>query len=177
MQVFWSRGYNGTSLIDLIEGTGLSRGSLYKAFGDKQALFLAALERYTSAAGARLSRTLQQTGPSKPLIRESLLRYAQISCGIEGLRGCLLVATATEMLPHDAGAAQCVLAMFEHMRHAYAAAIERGQAQGEIPLRHDAQALARLIVCLTQGMRTVGKAGVPEREMRAVVEAAMTLLD
>jgi TetR/AcrR family transcriptional repressor of nem operon len=177
MEVFGTRGYNGTSLVDLLEGTGLSRGSLYKAFGDKQTLFLAALVRYTSDASARLSHTLQQAGPSKPLIRETLMRFARSSCGVEGLRGCLLVATATEMLPHDADAAQCVRALFEHMRHAYTEAIERGQAQGEISQRHDAQTLARLIVCLAQGMRTVGKAGAQEAEMQSVVDAAMALLD
>lgn len=176
MQVFWSHGYNGTSLVDLLEGTGLSRGSLYKAFGDKQALFLAALERYTAAASARLSHTLQQAGPAKVLIRETLLRYAQISSGVDGVRGCMLVAAATEMLPHDARATECVRRMFEHMREAYAGAIARGQEQGEIPRKHDARALAGLIVCLTQGMRVVGKAGGPQEDMNAVADAAMALL-
>lgn len=177
MQVFWTRGYNGTSLVDLIEGTGLSRGSLYKAFGDKHGLFLAALERYTSGAGEDLFRTLQKSGPVKALIRETLRRFAQISSGVDGLRGCMLVATATEMLPHDADVAPCVAAMFDRMRNAYAAAIERGQAAGEIPRRHDAQTLARLIVCLTQGMRATGKAGATRKEMTAVVDSAMALLD
>lgn len=177
MQVFWSHGYNGTSLVDLLEGTGLSRGSLYKAFGDKQALFLAALERYTAAASARLSHALQQPGPTKPLIREMLLRYAQISSGVEGLRGCMLVAAATELLPHDVRAAQCVRRLFAHMRADCAATIKRGQEQGDISRRHDAQALASLIVCLTQGMRVVGKAGGSQEEMNAVADAAMALLD
>jgi TetR/AcrR family transcriptional repressor of nem operon len=177
MQVFWSRGYHGTSLMDLIDGTGLSRGSLYKAFGDKHGLFIAALERYFSESSAPLFHTLQKPGPVKAAIRETLIRFAQLSSAADGLRGCMLVATATEMVPHDAGVAECVKAMFDRMRDAYAAAIARGQAGGEIPAHHDAQALAGLIVCLTQGMRAVGKTGAAEKQMTAVVNAAMALLD
>lgn len=177
MQVFWTRGYNGTSLIDLIDGTGLSRGSLYKAFGDKRGLFLVALDRYFSVTSAGLFQTLQKPGPVKAAIRETLIRFAQISSAEDGLRGCMLVATATEMVPHDEGVADCVKAMFDRMRNAYAAAIARGQASGEIPARHDAQTLAGLIVCLTQGMRAVGKTGAAAKQMTAVVNAAMALLD
>ncbi|MDZ4326929.1 MAG: TetR/AcrR family transcriptional regulator [Pseudomonas sp.] len=177
MQVFWSRGYNATSLVDLIEGTGLSRGSLYKAFGDKRALFLAALERYTSNASKGLVIALQQPGPSKVVIRECLMRFATSSCGTEGRRGCMLIATATEMVPHDAQVSDCVAAMYERIRSAYADAIARGQASGEIARSHDAQTLARLIVCLTLGMRVVGKTGATQQEMNPMVDAAMALFD
>jgi TetR/AcrR family transcriptional repressor of nem operon len=177
MQVFWTRGYNGTSLVDLIDGTGLSRGSLYKAFGDKRGLFLVALERYFSESSVSLFHTLQQPGPVKSVIRETLMRFAQMSCAEDGRRGCMLVATATEMVPHDAGIAQYVRSMFDRMRNAYAAAIARGQASGEIPAHHDAQALAGLIVCLTQGMRAVGKAGAEKKSMVAMADAAMALFD
>ena len=177
MQVFWTRGYNNTSLGDLIDGTGLSRGSLYKAFGDKRGLFLVAFERYASGASEGLIHGLQQPGSAKAAIRATLMRFAQLSSADEGQRGCMLVATAAEMVPHDAGIAAAVQAMFNRMLNAYAAAIARGQANGEIPPRHDAQTLARLIVCLTQGMRAVGKPGAEKADMAAVVNAAMALLD
>jgi TetR/AcrR family transcriptional repressor of nem operon len=177
MQVFWTHGYNGTSLVDLIDGTGLSRGSLYKAFGDKRGLFLFALERYTAESSAELIKTLQQPGPVKAAIRETLTRFVQLSCAEEGLRGCMLVATATEMVPHDAGVAERVKGMMDRIRNAYAAAIVRGQASGEIPAHHDAESLATLIVCLTNGMRVIGKVGTAEKHMTAVVNTAMALLD
>ena len=177
MQVFWTRGYHSTSLIDLIDGTGLSRGSLYKAFGDKRGLFLVALERYTAGASERLFHTLQQPGSAKAAIHATLMHFAQLSSADQGQRGCMLVATASEMLPHDAGIAACVQTMFNRMGNAYAAAITRGQASGEIAPHHDAQTLARLIICLTQGMRAVGKTGTEKTQMVAVVNAAMALLD
>lgn len=177
MQVFWSRGYHGTSLVDLLEGTGLSRGSLYKAFGDKHGLFIAALQRYVAAANEGLSRTLQKPVPVKTAIREMLMHYARLSCAQEGQRGCLLLATAAEMVPHDAEIAAYVDAIYDHMRHEYAVAIQRGQSSGEISTALDAQATAGLIVCITNGMRVLGKTGVTKKEINAVVDTAMKLLD
>jgi TetR/AcrR family transcriptional repressor of nem operon len=177
MQVFWSHGYNGTSLPDLIKGTGLSRGSLYKAFGDKKGLFLAALDRYTSRASERQSAILQGCGPAKTAIRQALLHYAQLSSASAGQRGCLVVATATEMVPHDAEIAERIRAMFDRMQNALARAIERGQDEGEIASAQDSQTLARLLLCLTQGMRAVGKTGATKKDMIAVVDAAMRMLD
>jgi TetR/AcrR family transcriptional repressor of nem operon len=177
MQVFWSHGYNGTSLPDLIEGTGLSRGSLYKAFGDKKGLFLAALDRYTSLACERQAAILQGSVPARAAIREALLHYAQLSSGSVGQRGCLVVATATEMVPHDAEIAERIRVMFERMQASLARAIQRGQAQGEVAAAEDSQTLARLLLCLTQGMRAVGKTGATKKEMIAVVDVAMRILD
>ena len=177
MQVFWTRGYNGTSLVDLIDGTGLSRGSLYKAFGDKHGLFLSALDRYISQSLVRLLGTLEQPGSAKAAIRETLMRLAEMSCRKEGRRGCMLVATAMEMVSHDDDVAERVKAMVDRIRHAYAKAIARGQASGEIPAHHDPQTLATVIVSLTHGMRTLGKVGAVDKQITAVVETAMRLLD
>lgn len=177
MQVFWTRGYNGTSLVDLIDGTGLSRGSLYKAFGDKHGLFLFALDRYISQSLIRLLGTLQKPGSAKAAIRETLTRLAEMSCQEEGRRGCMLVATAMEMVSHDDEIGERVKSMVDRIRNAYAEAIARGQASGEIPAHHDAQSLATLIVSLTHGMRTLGKVGAIDKQMTSVVGSAMRLLD
>lgn len=177
MQVFWSRGYNGTSLPDLIDGTGLSRGSIYKAFGDKRALFLLALDRYASAAADRLLATLRESGHAKENIRKALFRYAQQSIGMAGQRGCLLLATATEMVPHDTEIAQRVSNMFTRIHHSFYDAIQRGKESGEIAQEVDSETLAKLILCLIQGMRAVGKTGSTKAELTAVIDCAMRLLD
>lgn len=177
MHVFWSRGYTATSLVDLLDGTGLSRGSLYKAFGDKRGIFLKALEIYVTTASERLVESLQGPGTSIDRIQRALSRYADMSCGTEGKRGCLLLATANEMLPHDAEVSKCVSAMFDQMRKSLANAIQRGQLLGEIKSTQDPQTLARLLVCLVQGMRALGKAGMKKAEAAAVVDSAMKLLD
>ncbi|MDN4055028.1 TetR/AcrR family transcriptional regulator [Massilia sp. YIM B02763] len=176
MEVFWQRGYEGASLPDLIEGTGLSRGSLYKAFGDKKGLLLAALDVYMARGLKDTSDLLSQPGAVKDAIRASLLRYARLSSGEAGRRGCLVVAMATEMAAHDPEIAERTGRMFRRLQQLYAAAIVRGQARGEIPER-DEQALARFLVGQAQGMRVLGKTGMTEADMAAMVDTTMLVLD
>ncbi|WP_206543558.1 helix-turn-helix domain-containing protein [Pantoea dispersa] len=73
MKVFWDRGYDRASLPDLIAGTGLSRGSLYKAFGDKKGLLLAALGLYMSDGRRETAGLLSQPGSATNAIKASLL--------------------------------------------------------------------------------------------------------
>ncbi|GAB7537606.1 TetR/AcrR family transcriptional regulator [Burkholderia sp. 3C] len=176
MNVFWDRGYEGASLPDLIAGTGLSRGSLYKAFGDKKGLLLAALDLYMATGLKASADILSQPGAVKPAIRDSLLRYARLSIGDAGRRGCLVVAMATEMAAHDAEVAERTGRMFRRLQQLYAGAIVRGQASGEIAER-DEQVLARFLVCQIEGMRVLGKTGVLEADMLALVDSAMRILD
>ena len=176
MHVFWDRGYEGASLPDLIEGTGLSRGSLYKAFGDKKGLLLAALDRYMAEGLKLTAQQLSQAGSARAAIRTALLRHAAQSSDGAGRRGCLVVAMATEQAAHDPEIAERTRGMFERLQQLYAAAILRGQASGEFASR-DAQAMARFLVCQIQGMRVLGKTGVVEAEMVAMVEHVLRVLD
>lgn len=175
MNVFWDRGYEGASLPDLIAGTGLSRGSLYKAFGDKKGLLLAALDLYMSDGLKATADILSQPGSVKNAIRESLLRYARLSTGEKGRRGCLAVAMATELAARDKDVEERIGRMFRRLQQLYVGAIVRGQAGGEIPER-DEQALARLLVCHIEGMRVLGKTGASEAEMLALVDNMMQTL-
>ncbi|WP_186223133.1 TetR/AcrR family transcriptional regulator [Burkholderia gladioli] len=176
MNVFWDRGYEGASLPDLIAGTGLSRGSLYKAFGDKKGLLLAALDLYMADGLKATADILAQPGAVKDAIRDSLLRYASLSVGAAGRRGCLVVAMTTEMAAHDAEVAERSGRMFRRLQQLYAGAIVRGQASGEIAER-DEQVLARFLVCQIEGMRVLGKTGMHEADMLALIDSTMRILD
>src|SRR3979490_80934 len=101
MAVFWSRGYHGTALPDLLSATKLSRGSLYAAFGDKHALFLRALDRYIADALARIDVELGPRHAPIDGLRAFLAGYVARASGASGRRGCLLVATAMELAGHD----------------------------------------------------------------------------
>ncbi|WP_216850960.1 TetR/AcrR family transcriptional regulator [Acidisphaera sp. L21] len=177
MNVFWTRGYHATSLPELLTGTGLSRGSLYKAFGDKRALFLRALDHYIDAALQRLSDSLATQGSAKAAIRAAVERHVPLSSGEAGRRGCLVVATATEMLPHDPEIATRIERMLRRIQDLFAGAILRGQTDGEIPSDRDEHDLARFLVCQIEGMRILGKAGATRRDMASIVDTAMRCLD
>lgn len=176
MEVFWARGYNAASLVSLIAGTGLSRGSLYKAFVDKHELFLAALDRYTTDALDRLRARLT-TGTARDAIRAVLQHYARLSAATSGRKGCLVTAATNELLPEDIEVRQRVGRMFEEMQFLLVETIQRGQAEGEISSKRDPVALARFLLCIIQGMRVFGKTGPLERDMAEIAALAMEMLD
>ncbi|WP_216850857.1 TetR/AcrR family transcriptional regulator [Acidisphaera sp. L21] len=97
MEVFWPRGYHGTSLPDLLEATTRSRGSLYAAFGDKHSLFLQALDRYTDNALARMMTEFDPKKNALAGLRACLAGYVNRTSGIMGRRGCLVVCSAEGM--------------------------------------------------------------------------------
>ena len=177
MNVFWTRGYHATSLTDLLDGTGLSRGSLYKAFGDKKSLFLKALSCYAEAGLEELGETLAAPGSVKQAIRAALTLYVPLSTGNAGRRGCMVMATAAEMLPHDPEVGARIQDTFRRILALLAGAVRRGQATGEITIDQDARDVARFLACQIEGMRLLGKVGATRQDMTAVVEAAMRSLD
>src|SRR5579875_3005719 len=93
-QVFWSKGYDGVTIDDLVAGMGVGRPSLYAVFGDKRAIFLRALRAYAEAKGARAAKALF----SPPTLRDALvgfLRHAVEAATEEGSApGCLMVCVA-----------------------------------------------------------------------------------
>jgi len=176
MNVFWDRGYEGASLPDLIEGTGLSRGSLYKAFGDKKGLLLAALDIYCAQALKVTADILSRPGTARQAIHESMLRHARSSSGEEGRRGCMLVAVANELVAQEPEVSQRIARMLHRTQQLYASAIIRGQVAGEFG-EGDEQEMAHFLVCQIEGMRVLGKTGAREAQMTALVERSMHLLN
>ncbi len=113
MGVFWSRGYHGTALPDLLRATKLSRGSLYAAFGGKHALFLRALDRYVADALARTDAELDPRRDPVDGLRGYLAGYVERTSGTGGRRGCLVVATAMELAGHDADVERRITGFFQ----------------------------------------------------------------
>src|SRR5215217_808606 len=126
--VFWERGYSATSMRDLGEQLGVLPGSLYSAFGDKHAVFLRALDRYTAAT--REGASWLREGPVLARLREMLLdvlNAAELAPG----RGCMLGNTATELLPDDAAAGDLVRGALGELEHSIERALSAAQSIGE----------------------------------------------
>jgi TetR/AcrR family transcriptional regulator, transcriptional repressor for nem operon len=176
IEVFRAHGYHGTSVEDLAEGTGLTKGSLYKAFHDKRSLFLAALDHYTAASLQRVGDTLAQPGSAREAIRETLMGYARRASASQGAQGCLITSAAMEMMPADEEASALIKRMFRRMQDLFAAAVIRGQAAGEIPRDYDERAIARFLLNTVQGLRVLGKTGPSEAETTEIVDVALRVL-
>ncbi|WP_370115198.1 TetR/AcrR family transcriptional regulator [Bradyrhizobium sp. USDA 329] len=175
VRVFRERGYHATSIGDLTTAMRLATGSVYKAFRDKHAVFLAAFERYTALRQEQTRSAAARGANGREQIRNVLLSYVEHSQGIEGRRGCLVVGSAVELSAHDAMVAARVSAQLATNENFIAGLIRAGQADGSIPRHVAADDTARLMICITQGMRVVGKARLPLDGER-LVGVAMKLL-
>jgi TetR/AcrR family transcriptional repressor of nem operon len=177
LELFWERGYEATSIADLVERTGVARASIYATFGDKRELYLKALDRYGELTDPDLLTRLSQPGPVLPAVRALVERYAGEASGPAGRRGCFVVNTAVELGPHDAQAARRVQGNWDFLETALSSALLRAQAQGELAAGKDPRSLARMLLVLMQGLRVMGKAAAEPQRLRDAAAQALTLLD
>ena len=173
MGVFWSRGYHGTALPDLLRATKLSRGSLYAAFGGKHALFLRALDRYIADALARMDVELGPRHAPVDGLRTFLAGYVDRTSGASGRRGCLLVATAMELAGHDSDVQGRIGSFFKAMEARAAGALSRAKIAGELAAGVEPASAARILVCFVEGLRVVGKTGPTRATSQATVDALL----
>ncbi|HTF68075.1 MAG TPA: TetR/AcrR family transcriptional regulator [Edaphobacter sp.] len=177
VSVFRERGYHATSIADLTAAMDLASGSVYKAFKDKRAIFVAAFDREGAIRKEKLRRITNTAKPGRDRIRDALNFYVESSHGSEGRRGCLVVASAAELATFDTEVAERVTAAINKSETLMVDLIRQGQADGSIPAAIDSKVTARLMLCLLQGMRVVGKTGRSRAEMTAVADAAMKLFN
>lgn len=176
LELFWERGYEATSIADLVQHMGVARASIYATFGGKRALYLKALDRYGELADPELLAGLSQPGPVLPAVRALVERYAREAAGDGGRRGCFVVNTAVELAPHDPLAARRVQANWDFVETALTSALMRAQAQGELAEGRDPRALGRFLLVLMQGLRVMGKAATEPDRLRDAAAQAVAVL-
>jgi len=177
MHVFWTHGYEGASLPDLLEGMGLTRGSLYKAFTDKKSLFLRVLAHYEGQAVEAGVRLL--TGDDIPDGRERIMALFAGAYGAaaEGdLRGCLLCSAAAGPSNYDAEIAKVVEGGFRQMRDGLAEAMAASPAHATLD-EAGRLALADMLLAQYVGLRTMARARVSLAMLRNTVRSVGLMLD
>ncbi|WP_245477203.1 TetR/AcrR family transcriptional regulator [Bradyrhizobium guangzhouense] len=175
IRVFCERGYHATSIGELTAAMRLATGSVYKAFRDKHAVFLAAFERYVAVRSEQTRRAAARGANGRERVRNVLESYVEHSQGAEGRRGCIVVGSAVELSAVDPVMRARVTAQLKTNESFIAGLIREGHADGSIPDQVDADDTARLVICMTQGLRVVGKARLPLDGER-LVGVAMKLL-
>ncbi|MEU8345241.1 transcriptional regulator, TetR family [Actinomadura meyerae] len=177
LDLFWERGYEATSMADLVEHLGIARASIYGTFGGKHELFLKALERYLQETDPKIAEALARPGPVLPAVRALIEDYAADAARDRPRRGCLVVNTAVELAARDADAARLVEASWSFLEASLTSALTRARAQGELPPGKDPRSLARLLLVLFQGMRVLGRTPADEGRIRDATREALALFD
>ena len=177
MAAFWARGYEATSLNDLLDCMQIQRASLYNAFSDKHTLFLETLRRYDGIyRRAEVAKRVNMPSPRQAIL--GLFQNA-VTAVVEhgGRNGCFLINTALELAPHDEEVAEIVSAAFTHMEHKFfRKMIEKGRARGEIALSVVPATTARALLSLFIGLQVLSRSRPKKVLLQSIAQQAETLL-
>jgi len=170
VQCFWARGYESTSIKDLIERTGLTAASLYNAYGDKRAMFRIALDHYIEKSiGVRIRRC--EALPPRDAIRSFFDDILRRSVTDRERKGCMVVNSALELAPHDAEFREIIAEALKRIESFFLTCVEAGQEDGTIGSLRPATGLAQHLLSVLMGVRVLARV----RPERAVLEGAITV--
>ena len=174
LRVFWEKGYEGTSLNDLTEAMGITRPSLYAAFGNKESLFRKALDLYETE-----KLTYLRTAMDKPTAREvaeTMLRGTIDNVtSNEEPHGCMGVITSVACGPESQSVREEVVKRGEVAKRTLTERFERAKAEGDLPAHVDPEGLMRVLIAMLQGISVQANQGATREELDRLVESGLAL--
>lgn len=177
MQLFWHKGYEATSLQDLLQVMDLSKSSFYQAFGSKHALFQRCIKHYRDTMLTTMHELLIEAQSGRIFI-ENLLQSVEHEANNNSVRrGCLIMNSASEFAQRDPIIAQLVTDSVNAFVAALQAAIIQGQAQGEISTEKDPASLAHYLLSSLSGLHSMLKAGSDASTLREITQLTLSTLD
>ncbi len=176
MHVFWSQGYEATSMQDLLAEMAINPGSLYHAFGDKHQLFLAALERYEQTTRARLFAVLDSSDSAREGLQRFFMAFVARAEQPGRPIGCLLTNSVAELAARDPAVAAITDAHLQRLEDKFYEVLLRAQQQQEIAGERDLRALARFLTMSVHGLNIVSKMSANREVVRASVDTVLAML-
>jgi AcrR family transcriptional regulator len=174
IKVFWSKGYDGATIDDLVEGMGVPRPSLYAIFGDKSALFMRCLKAYRADFGKLAAGVLFGPADVREAVR-SLIRLAVETATDEGSpRGCLVVCVAP--LVEDESVRQLLAGALDETAAAVTMRLKQGVGARQLPVDFPCEERSRLLMDVSRGLVVRAKIGVPRQQLLEDADKAVQLL-
>ena len=180
LEMFWMRGFANTSLDDISAATGVSRPSLAATFGDKEALYLKAMERYRNAISAQLDTVLQCTG-GEGTLRGIINRYFDVMIGsytgeTEECLGCAFMCTALNEAPRHESIMSVLQGTIEEFDARFERFFTKAQEMGHIGSNQDPKVMSQMITSLTSSLAVRARAGASREDLQKIVEATTSFL-
>ena len=176
VEVFWKKGYEATSIQDLVNAMGIQRGSLYATFGNKQKLFIKSLDRYSVTVVSKLLDILE----SKPSAIESIkLFFAQLVehlLNAGELRSCLVTNSAIERGLRDPETRQLVLKLLQALEEGFYQALLRAKNNNELSTELNLKQLARYLTSSMQGLLVMGKVCSERAVLEDINQVSLSIL-
>lgn len=172
MLVFWAQGYDGTSLSDLTDAMGITRSSLYAAFGNKESLFREAMKRYAVGPAAYVSEAIERR-TAKEVATAFLAGAVESTTGPGFPAGCLSVQGSLAAGESGAVARDALVAWRDEGYSRLRRRFEQAVASGDLPSHADPKVLARYIMTLANGIAVQAASGATRSELQQVADMAL----
>lgn len=173
MQAFWDRGYQGTSMTDLVAATNLNPGSIYAAFQSKEGLFLAVLDHYGARSAERLRSALAEAKSPLQGIRHYFRQLGDDVAKAKGQGSCLLVNTVLELSRQNANVQERVNHHLKIIEELFRQALKQAQADGELSSDKDPAELSAFLMSNIWGLRVLAGTAPSASRTRAVVKQVL----
>jgi TetR/AcrR family transcriptional repressor of nem operon len=171
MDAFWAKGYEATSMADLCTCTGLHKGSLYQAFGDKHTLFMDALRHYADTEFRETTSVMTESQSPLENLRAVVNR---VVADAAGEKGCMMINSMVELAPHDPAVKKALQGFAQQRMQAVTGMIAMAQESGELSVKAAPDKLARqLMMTMAGGAAMVKGLLSPE----AYIETINDLID
>ena len=177
MEVFWSHGYEATSMQLLVEHMGINRQSLYDTFGDKHTLFLKALDRYHEVETRKLTAFMERPGSVKKAFRQLFGGVIEGSFTDGHQRGCLMNNAMSELASRCKATAEKTSRNMRSVEDAFYNALMRGKKDGELKDLREPRAIARFLYTNFQGLVLTAKATQDRKTLEDVVKVTLSVLN
>ena len=171
--LFWKKGYLGTSIADVVSATSLKPGSIYNSFDSKQSLLLEALDRYSSDTIRGLRRSIKQHDRLLPALEQMMDDLVDLAAQDSEGKGCLMLNIWLEMAAHDPVITGYVEGVFARFEAEIFEAMTHALQRGEMVARSDPRMLAKYLMMATWGIRVVSRSKPDRATLEALSRQAM----
>jgi len=177
MEVFWARGYEGTSIQRLVGHMGINRQSLYDTFGDKHALYLQSLDRYCQLESRKAIELLENSASVKKAVRKLFAGVVKGALCDTQRRGCFAGNAMSELAGRCKATAARTSSNMAAMEGAFYRALLRGKNEGQLKTVREPRAVARFLYSSLQGLVLMSKATQDRKTLEDVVKVTLSVLD
>jgi len=162
MEIFWEKGYESTSLEDLLNGMGLSKSSFYNSFGSKDVIFKECLNKYVFVIENNIAELYQVAPSGREFITgifDDIIHESKI---LNQKMGCFIMNSAMEFAQRDDEIAEIIKKAMSKIENAFLVAVEKSISEGDIDKNQDSNQIAQYLLCSFNGIKVMVKSGAEQ---------------
>jgi AcrR family transcriptional regulator len=176
MYVFWEKGYEGTTMVDLVESIGMQAPSIYAAFGNKDAIFKEVVQRYLPIVFNGQLSALNSSPNIDEAVERSLKECVSLFTGTDNPHTCLIMTAAINAAPEHAEHIEALKSLRKEYSMAWIKRFEKAKADEQLLAEADSSALAEYFTTLIQGMALKAKDGASKNTLSSITEMSLKTL-